>query len=61
MVLTSSYSLAGRKEEARAAAEKILEIKPSYSVAQQEKVNPYKDRSVAKRFGDSLRMAGLPE
>jgi len=59
VVLASSYGLAGREEEAKAAAKEILRINPTYSVDRLEKVSPHKDRAVAKRFCDALRKAGL--
>jgi adenylate cyclase len=61
VVLASSYSLAGREEEARAAAKEILRINPKFSVARIQKLSPHKDRAVAKRFCDTLRKAGLPD
>jgi adenylate cyclase len=59
--LASSYSMAGREEEARAAAKDVLKLNPKFSVARMQKVSPHKDRAVAKRFCDALRKAGLPE
>ncbi|MCG2778215.1 MAG: tetratricopeptide repeat protein [Desulfobacterales bacterium] len=61
LVLASSYGLAGREEEAQAAAKEVLRINPKFSVAQLEKISPHKDRTVVKRFCDALRKAGLPE
>jgi TolB-like protein/class 3 adenylate cyclase/Flp pilus assembly protein TadD len=61
IVLCSTYSLAGREEEARAAAKELLRINPKFSVARMQKVSPHRDRAVAKRFCDGLRKAGLPE
>ncbi len=61
VVLTSSLSLAGRDEEARAAAKEILRIAPKFSVSQQQKRSLYKDRTTAKRYFDALRKAGLPD
>jgi adenylate cyclase len=60
-VLASSYSLAGHKEEARAAAKQILRLNPKFSVARYQKISPHRDRAVAKRYCDALRKAGLPE
>jgi adenylate cyclase len=60
-VLASSYSLAGRDEEARVAAKEILRINPKISVARLQKSNPHKDRAAVKRYTDALRKAGLPE
>jgi len=61
VVLTSSYSLAGREEETRAAAKEILRINPKFSVARYQKVTPQKDRAAVKRYCDALRKVGLPE
>ena len=61
VVLASSYSLAGREQEARAAAKEVLKLNPKFSVAWMQKVSPHKDRAVAKRFCDALRKAGLPD
>jgi tetratricopeptide (TPR) repeat protein len=61
VVLTSCYSQAGREEEAREAAKEVLRLNPKFSVAQMQRTIPYKNRENAKRFGDSLRKAGLPD
>jgi adenylate cyclase len=61
VLLVSSLSLSGREEEARAAAKEVMRINPKFSVARIQKLTPHKDRAVAKRFGDGLRKAGLPE
>jgi len=61
VVLTSSLSLAGHEEEARAAAKEILRISPNFSVARWQKRSPQKDRVAVKRYCDALRKAGLPE
>jgi len=61
VVLTSSYSLAGREEEARSAAKEILRINPKFSVARYQKVTPQKDRASVKRYCDALRKAGVPD
>ena len=61
LVLTSCYSQAGRDEEAREAAEEVLRLNPKFSVAHTQRIIPYKNRANAKRFGDSLRKAGLPD
>jgi adenylate cyclase len=61
VVLTSCYSQAGRDEEARAAAKEVLKLNPKFSAAHMQRTIPYKNSAVAKRFGDSLRKAGLPD
>ena len=60
-MLTSSLSLGGHEEEARAAAKEVLRISPNFSVASWEKKSPQKDRAVVKRYCDALRATGLPE
>lgn len=59
MVLASSYQLAGREEEARAAAGELLRINPAFSLERLAKTTPHKDRAVAERFIEALRKAGL--
>ena len=44
-----------------AAAKEVMRINPKFSVARIQKITPHKDRAVAKRFGDSMRKAGLPD
>jgi TolB-like protein/Tfp pilus assembly protein PilF len=61
LVLAALCSLAGREQEARAAAEEVLRIDPRFSVARMETARPDKDRAVAKRWNDALRKAGLPD
>jgi tetratricopeptide (TPR) repeat protein len=61
LILTSSYSLAGREQEAQAAAKEALRLNPKFSVARMQKISPHKDRAVVKRFCDAMRKAGLPE
>ena len=61
LLLISALVPSGREEEARVAAKEVIRINPKFSVARIEKVTPHRDRAVAKRFGDSLRKAGLPE
>ena len=59
MVLSSSYQLGGREDEARAAAGEILRINPAFSLEMLAKTTPHKDRAVAERFIEALRKAGL--
>jgi tetratricopeptide (TPR) repeat protein len=59
LVLASSYQLAGREEEARAAAGEILRINPAFSLERLAKTSPHKDRAVVERFIEALRKAGL--
>jgi len=59
VVLVSSYSLAGREEEAQAEAAQVLRINPMFSLERLEKTTPQKNPEVKRRFIDSLRKAGL--
>jgi tetratricopeptide (TPR) repeat protein len=51
--------LAGREEEARAAAAQVLRINPTFSLEQYFKILPYTDKSIISRMTDALRKAGL--
>jgi adenylate cyclase len=60
-VLAAAYSLAGREEEARSAAEEVLRINPKYSLNYIEKQLPFKNKGDLEQFTAALRKAGLPE
>jgi tetratricopeptide (TPR) repeat protein len=51
--------LAGREEEARAAAAQVLKINPTFSLEQFAKIFPSTDTSRISRMIDALRKAGL--
>jgi len=57
--LASIYALLDRQEEASAAAKKVLEINPSFSVERASKAWPYKNQTDLKLLVDALRKAGL--
>jgi len=59
--LASVYSLAGRDEEARAAAAEVLRINPGFSVKTLAASLPYKDQEFMAKMAGALRKAGLPE
>jgi tetratricopeptide (TPR) repeat protein len=59
LCLASSYGLAGRDEEARAAAKEVLRINPTFSLERLTQTTPHKDPVVRERFIDALRKAGL--
>jgi tetratricopeptide (TPR) repeat protein len=59
IILTATYSMAGREEDARAAAVEILKINPHFSLERFVKVHPYKDPVMRERYYNSLRKAGL--
>jgi adenylate cyclase len=59
MGLAAAYSLAGRQEEARAAAAELLHINPRFTVDQAAKKLPYKNPVDLSQLTDALRKAGL--
>ncbi|MBM4322771.1 MAG: tetratricopeptide repeat protein [Deltaproteobacteria bacterium] len=59
VVLTSTYSIAGREREAREASAEVLKINPRFSLEQFAKIHPYKDPTTKDRYIESLRKAGL--
>lgn len=58
--LAAVYVLQDRQEEAEAAAKKVLEINPNFSIKLASRAWPYKSADL-KFFVDALRKAGLPE
>ena len=50
-----------RLEEARAAAKRLLEAFPTYTLTLQRQINPWRDAAFAERYLDALRVAGVPE
>ena len=59
--LAVTYVEVGREAEARAEAETILELKPSFSIAEFAKVFPFRDPEELDRVVRGMRQAGLPE
>jgi tetratricopeptide (TPR) repeat protein len=60
LALASACILAGREEEARAAAAEVLKINPKFSLDRYaKKALPYRDTSQIHRTIDALRKAGL--
>jgi adenylate cyclase len=57
--LAGLYVLLDRQEKAEAAAKKVLEIDPNFSVERVSKAMPYKNQADLKLFFDALRKAGL--
>jgi len=55
------YALLDQQEEAEAAAKKVLEIMPRFSVERASKGWPYKNKADLKLIVDALRKAGFPE
>ncbi|GAI97092.1 unnamed protein product, partial [marine sediment metagenome] len=50
LVLTATYSLSGREEEARAEAAEVLRIDPNYSLERLAKTRPHKNQANTKSF-----------
>jgi adenylate cyclase len=59
LALASACFLAGREEEARAAATEVRKINPQFSLEQFAKTLPFRDRSFIDRTIEALRKAGL--
>jgi tetratricopeptide (TPR) repeat protein len=59
VVLTSTYSMLDRMDEARTAAAEILRIDPSFSLDRFAKTRPHIDPDNTARCADSFRKAGL--
>jgi adenylate cyclase len=59
--LILAYMSLGRDEEARAKAEELLRIVPTYSLEGIPKMNPFKDSAYLESVLNALRKAGLPE
>jgi adenylate cyclase len=51
----------GRPDEARAAAARLMEAFPTYNLALQIRINPWRDAAFARRYVEALRVAGIPE
>ena len=57
--LAALYVLLDRQEEARGAANKVLELFPNFSVESIAKTSPYKNQAFLKLVVDALHKAGL--
>jgi adenylate cyclase len=51
----------GRMEEARTAARRLMEAFPTYNLALQIQINPWRDAAFARRYVGALRAAGVPD
>ncbi len=60
MLLAACYGHLGRAEEARTAWAELMKINPGFSLAQRERVLPYKEPRDFQRIADGLAKAGLP-
>jgi adenylate cyclase len=60
MMLASCYGHLGRADDARAAWAELLRVNPEFSLAQRERVLPYKNAADFQRIVEGLAKAGLP-
>jgi len=59
--LTAALAMLGRKEEARAALDKLLQRMPGLTISQVAKIVPVRYPADQERWLEGLRRAGLPE
>jgi adenylate cyclase len=57
--LTATYAISGAEEEAKAQAQQVLRIEPSFSLDYFAKTLPIKDHAETERIVQALRRAGL--
>ncbi len=60
-MLAANYSELGRDDEAQAAVQKVLLLRPELSLATVRLGLAHMDPDLAERSVDALRKAGLPE
>lgn len=50
-----------RMADARNAAERMMATFPTYSLALQREINPWRDQAFGERYIEAMRLAGVPE
>ena len=50
-----------RPDEAQAAARRLMEAFPTYTLTLQRQINPWLDKVFAERYVEALRISGVPE
>lgn len=50
-----------RPDEAQAAARRLMEAFPTYTLGLQRQINPWRDKVFAERYVEALGVAGVPE
>jgi adenylate cyclase len=50
-----------RLDEAQAAARRLMEAFPTYTLALQRQINPWRDKVFAERYVEALGISGVPE
>ena len=61
MMLAPAYILSGQEKKARAAAEKLLERNPKFSVVRYEERSALRKKEDLNRIVEAMRKAGLPD
>jgi adenylate cyclase len=61
MMLAPAYVLSGQEKKAQAAADKLSELNPKFSIAAYEKGSPLRKKEDLDRIIAAMRKAGLPE
>lgn len=61
MTLAPAYVLSGQEKKARAAAVKLLELNPKFSVAHYEKRSLIRKKEDLDRIVTIMRKTGLPD
>ena len=51
----------GRLDEAKVAADRLMEAFPTYTLTLQRQINPWRDQVFGQRYLDALQIAGIPE
>jgi TolB-like protein len=59
--LTAACMRLGLVNEARAAAARVLDIEPNFSIEAWRRLHPYRDPTGPERMYEALRAAGLPD
>jgi adenylate cyclase len=60
-VVVASLVRLGRLDEAQAAARRLMETFPTYTLGLQRQINPWRDQVFAERYVEALAIAGVPE
>jgi adenylate cyclase len=60
-VVISALVALKRFDAARAAARRLMESFPTYSLSLQRQINPWRDTAFSERYLEALRVAGIPE
>jgi adenylate cyclase len=50
-----------RMEEAKAAAQRLMETFPTFTLTLQRQINPWRDKVFGERYVEALGLAGVPE